>query len=98
MKTDRTGLLSFISEHKDEFERKFGIKRIGIFGSYARGDANGDSDIDVVVELERPDMFCLVGIKHSIEEAFDRKVDVVRLRDKMNMALRQRIERDAFYI
>lgn len=51
-----------------------------------------------MVELERPDLFCLIGIKQAVEEALGSKVDVVRLRDKMNEALRRRIERDAIYV
>jgi len=98
MSTNQAGIVSFISEHKAEFEQKFGVRRIGIFGSYARGEANGNSDIDIVVELEKPDMFHLVGIKNCIELAFGRKVDVVRLIEKMNMGLRRMIERDAVYI
>jgi uncharacterized protein len=98
MITNKMVIVGFLSEHKSEFERRFGVKKIGIFGSYARGESNSDSDIDVVVELERPDIFYLVGIKRTIEEAFGQKVDVVRLRDQMNASLRTRIERDAVYV
>jgi len=97
-KMNREDIIDFISVHKAEFEQKFGAKRIGLFGSCARGDVREGSDIDIVVELEKPDLFCLIGIKQMVEEAFDCKVDVVRLRDKMNEALRRRIERDAIYV
>lgn len=95
---DRKDIIGYISEHKVELEQKFGVRRIGIFGSYARGESRDDSDIDVVVELRKPDMFCLVGIKQTIEDALQRKVDIVRLRDKMSVSLRRRIERDAVYV
>lgn len=95
---DRKDIIGYISEHKVELEQKFGVRRIGIFGSYARGESRDDSDIDVVVELKKPDMFCLVGIKRTIEDALQRKVDIVRLRDKMSVSLRRRIERDAVYV
>jgi predicted nucleotidyltransferase len=95
---NREDIIKFISGHKAEFEQKFGAKKIGIFGSYARGEVREGSDIDIVVELEMPDLFCLIGIKQMIEEALGHKVDVVRLRDKMNKTLRRRIERDAVYI
>jgi predicted nucleotidyltransferase len=94
----REDIINFISGHRDEFEQKFGAKKIGIFGSFARGEVREESDIDIVVELEKPDLFCLIGIKQMVEEAFDCKVDVVRLRDGMNEALRRRIERDATYV
>lgn len=95
---NREDIINFISAHKAEFEQKFGAKKIGIFGSYAKGNAREGSDIDIVVELEKPDMFYLIGIKQAIEEALGGKVDVVRFRDKMNKALRNRILRDAVYV
>ena len=56
------------------------------------------SDIDVVVELSKADLFFLIGIKQTLEERFGRKVDIVRLRNGMNQVLRSRIERDAIYV
>jgi predicted nucleotidyltransferase len=94
----REDIISFIATHKIEFEKKFGVKRIGLFGSIARGEVREESDIDIVVEIEKPDLFHLIGIKQAIEEALGAKVDIVRLRDKMNQALRSRIERDAVYV
>jgi predicted nucleotidyltransferase len=84
--------------HKAEFEQEFGVKRIGLFGSYARGEMREDSDVDIVVEIEKPDLFHLIGIKQAIEEALGNKVDIVRFRDTMNQALRSRIERDVIYV
>ena len=75
-----------------------GVTVIGLFGSYARGDSSDGSDIDIVVELAKPDLFCLIGVKQPVEAAFDKKVDIVRYRDRMNKALRYRIERDAIYV
>lgn len=95
---NRDDIVSFISIHKSEFEQKFGVKRIGLFGSYARGDVREGSDIDIVIELKKPDLFFLIGVKQAFEEALEKKVDVVRLRDKMNRFLRQRIERDVIYV
>ena len=95
---NREGIIRFISKHKTEFEQKFGVTRIGLFGSYARGEVREDSDIDIVVELKKPDLFNLIGIKQIIEESLGSKVDIVRIRDKMNKFLRQRIERDVIYV
>ncbi|MEE9215345.1 MAG: nucleotidyltransferase domain-containing protein [Thermodesulfobacteriota bacterium] len=91
-------IIGFLRTQKDFFKREFRVKKIGIFGSCARGNITDESDIDVVVELERPDMFYMIGIKQTIEEAFGNKVDVVRLRERMNKALRHRIEKDVIYV
>lgn len=53
------------------------VKKAGIFGSYARGDATKDSDIDIVVELARKDLFELSGLKIDLEKTLNRKVDIV---------------------
>ncbi|WP_347274805.1 nucleotidyltransferase domain-containing protein [Candidatus Kuenenia sp.] len=94
----REDIISFISEHKAEFEQRFGVKKIGLFGSYARDEGREGSDIDIVVELKKPDLFCLIGIKQAVEESLGSRVDIVRLRDKMNKTLRRRIERDVVYV
>ncbi len=95
---NREEIIDFLSAHKTEFEQNFSLVKIGLFGSYARGENFEDSDIDIVVELRKPDLFYLIGIKQTVEEALGTRVDVVRMRDKMNKTLRCRIERDAIYV
>ncbi len=94
----RDEIIRFLSEHKSEFEQKFSVTKIGLFGSYARGEYREGSDIDIVIEMKNPDLFNLIGVKQTIEEALRSSVDVVRLRDKMNKFLKQRIEKDAIYV
>ena len=87
-------LRNFIALNRDRYE----IVRIGVFGSAARDDMNEESDIDVVVELGKPDLFYLVGIKQDLEEKFRRPVDIVRYRDTMNGFLKKRIDKEAVYV
>jgi len=77
---------------------EYQIRRIGLFGSAARDRIHPQSDIDVVVELERQDLFALIGIKQDLEEQLHRQVDVVSYRDRMNHFLRSRIEKEAIYV
>jgi|SRR3972149_1548810 len=95
---EKDEILRFISTHKAELRRMYGVTKIGLFGSYARGDMNRGSDIDIVVELEKPDLFHLIGIKQFFQESLGHRVDVVRLRERMNLSLRLRIQRDAVYV
>jgi predicted nucleotidyltransferase len=94
----KDSIISTIVAHKDEFRRKYGVQRIGLFGSQATGDSAQDSDIDIVVELEKPDLFSLVSIKETLEKTLGNRVDVVRMRERMNSSLRRRIQRDAIYV
>ncbi len=95
---ERETIIEYLSAHKPEFEKKFGVIKIGLFGSYARRGNHKDSDIDIVVELEKPDLLTLVGIKQMIEEDLGIEVDVVRNRERMNSTLKKRIEQDAVYV
>jgi len=91
-------IIDFLKSHKQEMKERYGVIRIGLFGSYARGESIADSDIDIAVELEKPDLFYLIGIKQTIEDEFGGKVDVVRMRDNMNSLLKSRIQRDVIYV
>ena len=48
-------IVKVIEKHKDELKGKYGVKEIGIFGSFVRGEAKEDSDVDVLVEFEGMD-------------------------------------------
>ena len=98
MELNKKNIVKFIRQNKPELENRYGIKRIGLFGSYAKDIARQESDIDIVVEISEPDLFILIGIKQYLEEAFGTRVDVVRLREKMNLVLKKRIDRDAIYV
>ncbi len=91
-------IIDFLRGQKELFERQYQLTKIGIFGSCARGKADEQSDIDIVVELKKPDLFYMIGIKQAIEEGLGKKVDIVRLRENMNQALKSRIERDVIYV
>jgi len=95
---NRNNVVNIISRFKAENLNKYGIKKIGIFGSVALNLGSPTSDIDVVVELEKPDMFCLIGIKQDLEALLNMPVDIVRYRKSMNKYLKQRIDADAVYV
>jgi hypothetical protein len=93
----REAVLRELRNHLPQFERLYGVTRIGIFGSVARDEPRKNSDIDVVVEMREPDLFYLVHIKETLEKDLQRQVDVIRYRDKMNRYLKARIDKDACY-
>ncbi len=76
----------------------YGILKMGVFGSTARREHGLTSDVDIVVELTKPDLLILVGIKQDLEEILERPVDVVRYRDNMNQFLKRRIDGEAIYV
>lgn len=90
-------VLGILKKRKAEFEAAYGVTAIGIFGSLARGEAKPDSDVDVVVEMKKPDLFYMVHIKESLEQDLHCPVDIVRFRERMNPFLKSRIEKEAVY-
>ena len=67
-----------IQKHKKELEENFGLRKIGIFGSYVRGDQVQDSDIDILVEIERPMGFIkFIKLENHLSQILDSKVDIV---------------------
>ncbi|MCD4819780.1 MAG: nucleotidyltransferase domain-containing protein [Candidatus Cloacimonetes bacterium] len=91
-------VLNILHSFKEKNSSNYQFKKIGIFGSYARDEASNNSDIDVVVELLKPDLFILGDIKTDLEELFGKHIDIVRLRNRMNKFLKLRIEKEAIYV
>ena len=89
--------ISILHNYKTEYAEKYGIERIGIFGSVACGNHRADSDVDICVEMKKPDMFILIDIKDDLEQIFNHKVDIVRLRKDMNPFLFETIKETAVY-
>ncbi|MBN1971055.1 MAG: nucleotidyltransferase domain-containing protein [Candidatus Delongbacteria bacterium] len=94
----KSEILKKIREYKDENSIKYGILKIGIFGSASREEMNPDSDIDVVIETVKPDPFIIFHIKEDLENIFNTKIDIVRLRKNMNNLLKERIEKEVSYV
>jgi uncharacterized protein len=95
---NRDEILSFLHQYKERNGGKYSIINIALFGSASRRAMSEQSDIDIVVELEDPDMFNLISIKQDLEEQLSRPVDIVRYREKMNSFLKARIEKEATYV
>ena len=89
--------LQLLRQYKESASKKYGIKRIGIFGSVARGEQTENSDVDIVVSLTKPRLFTLVHIKEDLQQIFGRPVDIVRERDDMDLLLKNCILRDGIF-
>ena len=74
MKT-RDQILSFLSQNKKLFRDKFQIVRIGLFGSYARGEQKINSDIDLLVEFE-DNTQDLYELKIQLKEFFKKNIGI----------------------
>ena len=95
---NRTEILKVLSLHQDELARRYGVTKLGIFGSVARGEATETSDVDVMIEMEKPDLFFMVHIKQELEDLLHCPVDIVHYRSHMNSYLKKQINKDGVYV
>jgi predicted nucleotidyltransferase len=70
-------VFSVMKNHKSEMKAKYDVKRIGIFGSYAKGLQNEESDIDVLVEFENPTFDNFMELSFYLEDLFGKNVDLL---------------------
>jgi uncharacterized protein len=89
-------ILKIITDIRDELNERFTVKRIGIFGSFVRGDVNSESDVDIIVELAEPTFDHYMDLKFRLEEILDRPVDLV-IADTLKPRLRPIIEQEVVY-
>ncbi|HSW09779.1 MAG TPA: nucleotidyltransferase family protein [Bacillota bacterium] len=85
----RERAIKLLRERHTFLASEFGVRRIGLFGSYAKGYANETSDIDIVVEFERPIGLRFVELADYLEDLLGRKVDVLTPAGIQNIRIQQ---------
>ncbi len=94
----RDEALKRLSEHKDELRDKFGVTSIAIFGSTARDEARPDSDVDVLIEIERPaGFFKIARVEFYLEDALGTEVDLATP-GALRSPIRERIYHDLIHV
>jgi predicted nucleotidyltransferase len=89
-------ILRTLRSQKPLLEARFAVQRIGLFGSYARGDATSESDIDALVEMTVPTFDHYMELKFYLEDLFQTPVDIV-LADSVKPRLKPYIEAEVVY-
>jgi len=85
----RDTILLKLAGHRNEL-RQLGARRLGLFGSFARNEGRNDSDVDLLVELDRRGFDRYMDLKLYLEDLLERRVDLV-LSDRIKPALREAI-------
>jgi hypothetical protein len=90
--------LSKLTAFKNQFGKQFGITKLGIFGSVARQDNTEASDIDILVEVEKPTLALMYELKKMLMELFKCEVDLVRFRKSLRPLFKANILNDVIYV
>jgi uncharacterized protein len=88
-------ILQKLDENRDTI-RSFGVVRLGIFGSYARGEQTETSDLDFLVVFDRPSPANYFDLKFFLETLFGRKVDLV-MEDTIKPRIRSTVLEETVY-
>ncbi|MBI4685278.1 MAG: nucleotidyltransferase family protein [Nitrospirae bacterium] len=90
--------IEILKKHESTIKAKFHVRKIGVFGSFARGEEKEGSDIDVLIELEDKyetfDNF--MDLKFFLEDLFNRKIDLVTV-EALRPQLKDDILREVVY-
>ena len=70
-------VIDILRSHEQEIKERFCVKRIGLFGSFVRGEETETSDIDILVEFEDPTFRNFMNLAFFLEDLFGRRVDLL---------------------
>ena len=87
-----------LADFKAAFSQKYGITKLGIFGSVARKENTENSDIDIVVEVKKPSLQLIYELKEALKQLFQCEVYLVRFRDSLRPLFKSNIQRDVIYV
>jgi len=93
---DKASVLRVIREKQSEIAGRFTVRRIGVFGSFARDKAGPGSDVDILVELNEPTFDNYMDLKFYLEEILQHPVDLV-IPDAVKPRLKAIIEQEVVY-
>lgn len=82
-------ILSKLTELKPILYKDFAVKEIGLFGSYSNNSNTIESDVDILVELEKPIGWKFFTLELYLEKVFNKKIDLVTIN-----ALKEQIKDD----
>ena len=96
---EKEEILEILRKHKDYLRKKFGVREIGLFGSFAKGNQTEDSDIDILIEVERGRMSLIsyMKLKFFLEDLLGRKVDLVT-KKSLKPELKENVLKDIIYV
>jgi len=97
---DRGDIIKYLRQHKAELITEYNLSKIGIFGSFARGEQTADSDIDFIVEFNpgTENLFQLkLALKKLFEQQFHKDVDICREK-YIKPYYKKRILKDAIFV
>jgi len=95
--TTKSEILSKLKELKPILHKDFSVKEIGLFGSFSTNSNSADSDIDLLIELEKPIGWKFFTLEIYLEKVFNRKIDLVT-KNALKNQLKETILKQVHYV
>ncbi len=95
--TDRIYILTKLKELKPLLQKEYAVKKIGLFGSFSDDTYNEASDIDILVELEKPIGWKFFTLELFLQDVFGRKIDLVT-KNALKKQIKDKILKQVHYI
>jgi uncharacterized protein len=89
-------IIDLLRSHGNYIKASFAVKRIGLVGSFARGEQKEASDIDILVEFEKPTFRNFMDLSFYLEDLFGREVDLVTVKG-LHSRIRPYVEKDVIW-
>ena len=93
-------IINYITDNRDILSNEYHINKIGLFGSFVNGDANNNSDIDIIVEFDEntDDIFDIkLKLSELFKKKFNRNVDIAREK-YLKSRVKDRILKEVIYV
>ncbi len=95
--TALTSIINILTQLKPELKKKYYVNTIGVFGSVVRDDHTEKSDIDIIVDFNKPIGIEFIDLADYIESKLNKKVDLVS-KNGVKPKYLQQIEREIIYV
>ena len=95
---NREAVLSLLKVYYTYNKSVLGIEKMGLFGSYARDEANDGSDIDILITLQKPSLLKYSSISRQLESIFCRKIDLVSEKAIHRDEFAKQLSKDVMYV
>ena len=100
VKMNKQDILNYLTAQQSYFSKQFGIRFIGIFGSFSRSEETQNSDIDILYVIEKDkklSMFQYLKVNQLLEDFFHKKIDLVR-EETLKPTIKEFVYKDLIYV
>ena len=98
MYMNKVSIIESIKDEKSYLQEHFGVEEIALFGSYARGEENMDSDVDILVKMDTKTLKNYFSLLDFLKAKFHKKIDLVTKHTNLSERFLNMINKDIIYV